>query len=73
MTEKATRTVDETEAPDPKTELDTSEGWCCDGRTYKEHVHADGNCCQPKDTKLEELPEEGQQKARERQQKDGAS
>ena len=21
-----------------KAELDTSEGWCCDGRTHKEHV-----------------------------------
>lgn len=54
-----------------KAELDTSEGWCCDGRTYKEHAHADGQCCQPKGTQLEELPEEGQKKARERQEKEG--
>jgi hypothetical protein len=47
-------------------ELDTSEGWCCDGRTYKEHAHADGHCCQPKDTSLEDLPEDAQAKARER-------
>jgi hypothetical protein len=73
MAEEATRTVDETEAPDPKAELDTSEGWCCDGRTYKEHAHADGKCCQPKGTQLEELPEDAQKKARERQQQEGAS
>ena len=67
----ATRTVDEDEAPDPKAELDTSEGWCCDGRTYKEHAHADGQCCQPKGTQIDELPEDGQKKAKERQAQDG--
>lgn len=45
---------------------DTSEGWCCDGRTYKEHAHAAGDCCQPKGKQIEDLPEEGQRKARER-------
>jgi hypothetical protein len=47
-------------------ELDTSQGWCCDGRTYKEHASEDGHCCQPPDTQLEDLPPEGQEKARER-------
>lgn len=46
--------------------LDLSEGWCCDGRTNKEHSHADGECCQPKGTQLEDLPEEGRKKAEER-------
>lgn len=50
----------------PRDELDDSEGWCCDGRTYKEHAHADGQCCQSKGTSIEELPEEGQKAARER-------
>ena len=53
-------------------ELDTSEGWCCDGRTYKEHAHADGECCQPKGKSLEELPTNAQEKARERLAKEGA-
>jgi hypothetical protein len=26
---------------------DISKGWCCDGRTWTEHAHADGECCQP--------------------------
>jgi hypothetical protein len=69
---EAPRTVDETEAPDPKAELDDSEGWCCDGRTYKEHAHADGKCCQPKGTEIEQLPDEAQQKARERRKKEGS-
>lgn len=56
-----------------RSQLDTSEGWCCDGRTYKEHAHADGQCCQPKGMQIEDLPEDGQNKARERQQKEGAS
>jgi hypothetical protein len=47
-------------------ELDTSQGWCCDGRTYKEHADADGECCQPQGKQIEDLPPEGQQKARER-------
>jgi hypothetical protein len=48
-------------------DLDTSEGWCCDGRTYKEHADADGQCCQPKGTSIEQLPPEGREKAKERQ------
>jgi hypothetical protein len=47
-------------------ELDTSQGWCCDGRTYKEHADADGECCQPQGQQIEDLPPDGQQKARER-------
>lgn len=54
-------------------ELDTSEGWCCDGRTYKEHAHEDGDCCQSKNTKLEDLSPEAQQKARERLEKEKAA
>lgn len=46
--------------------LDTSQGWCCDGRTHKEHAAEDGHCCQPEGTSLEDLPPEGQEKARER-------
>jgi hypothetical protein len=45
---------------------DATEGWCCDGRTYAEHAHADGKCCQPKGTTLEELPAEGKKAAGER-------
>lgn len=47
-------------------ELDTSQGWCCDGRTWVEHAHEGGECCQPKGNKLEELPAEGQRAAQER-------
>jgi hypothetical protein len=47
-------------------EVDTSQGWCCDGRTYKEHASEDGHCCQPQGQQIEDLPEDGQQKARER-------
>lgn len=54
-------------------EFDTSEGWCCDGRTYKEHAHADGQCCQPKGKQVDDLPAEGQKAARERLQKEGQS
>lgn len=46
--------------------LDTSKGWCCDGRTYLEHAHADGKCCQPEGTQLNELPDEGKQAAKKR-------
>jgi hypothetical protein len=56
-----------------KGELDTSEGWCCDGRTYKEHAHADGQCCQPKDTSLDELPNEGKKAGEERIKREGAA
>jgi hypothetical protein len=47
-------------------ELDTTQGWCCDGRTHKEHADADGHCCQQEGMQIEDLPEDGQQKARER-------
>ena len=46
--------------------IDTSQGWCCDGRTWAEHTHQDGRCCQSEGKKLDELPAEGQRKARER-------
>jgi hypothetical protein len=46
--------------------LDTSKGWCRDGRTWTEHAGEDGSCCQSEGTKIEDLPEDGQQKARER-------
>jgi hypothetical protein len=45
---------------------DTTDGWCCDGRTYHEHASEDGHCCQPKGQQLEDLPDEAQHKARER-------
>ena len=45
---------------------DTRQGWCCDGRTWKEHADAEGHCCQPEGRRLEELPEDGQQQAKER-------
>jgi hypothetical protein len=45
---------------------DTRQGWCCDGRTWKEHADAEGHCCQPEGRQLEQLPEDGQQKAKER-------
>lgn len=47
-------------------ELDLSQGWCCDGRTWKEHADTAGECCQPEGQQIEDLPEDGQQKARER-------
>jgi hypothetical protein len=47
-------------------ELDTSAGWCCDGRTWHEHASVDGECCQQQGTQIEDLPPDGQQKARER-------
>ena len=47
-------------------QLDTSKGWCCDGRTWTEHAHADGECCQPENTQIDDLPAEGQRAARER-------
>lgn len=45
---------------------DTSQGWCCDGRTWKEHAAQDGHCCQPEGKQISELPADGQQKAQER-------
>jgi hypothetical protein len=47
-------------------QLDTSKGWCCDGRTWTEHASQDGKCCQPEGQKIEALPADGQRKARER-------
>jgi hypothetical protein len=52
--------------------LDTSKGWCCDGRTWTEHAHEDGHCCQAENTALEDLPEDAQEKARERMQSSSA-
>jgi hypothetical protein len=46
--------------------LDTSQGWCCDGRTWKEHAQQDGECCQPQGKDMSDLPPEGQAKAKER-------
>ncbi len=46
--------------------LDTSRGWCCDGRTWTEHAYNDGECCQPQGRDIEELPPEGEWLARER-------
>jgi hypothetical protein len=43
---------------------DISKGWCCDGRTWTEHARADGECCQPEGRQIEDLPPEGQRKAR---------
>jgi hypothetical protein len=43
--------------------LDTSKGWCCDGRTWTEHDVKDGHCCQAEGTPIQALPREGQQKA----------
>lgn len=53
---------------DPRTdaELDLSKGWCCDGRTWIEHANVDGDCCQKEGTQIEDLPQAGQEKARER-------
>jgi hypothetical protein len=47
-------------------ELDTSQGWCCDGRTWKEHADEAGHCCQSEGTQIEGLPADGREKARER-------
>ncbi|MGH2740519.1 MAG: hypothetical protein ACRDH6_08585 [Actinomycetota bacterium] len=47
---------------------DTIKGWCCEGITYAEHAAQSGNgdCCQPEGMQLEDLPPEGQEKARRR-------
>jgi len=45
---------------------DTSHGWCCDGRTWTEHAHEDGHCCQPENTQMADLPAGAQKQARER-------
>jgi hypothetical protein len=47
-------------------ELDLSKGWCCDGRTWTEHAAEGGDCCQAENTQIEDLPPDGQEKARER-------
>jgi hypothetical protein len=47
-------------------EIDTSKGWCCGGRTWVEHVHADGECCQPEGKQIADLPPEGGPKGRSR-------
>ncbi|MDP8970019.1 MAG: hypothetical protein M3N52_05905 [Actinomycetota bacterium] len=47
-------------------ELDTTQDWCCDGRTWHEHAAEDGECCQPQGKGIDELPAEGQRLARER-------
>jgi hypothetical protein len=47
-------------------ELDTSKGWCCDGRTWAEHAAKDGDCCQQQGKQIDDLPADGQQKAKER-------
>ncbi|MDP9419218.1 MAG: hypothetical protein M3P53_03560 [Actinomycetota bacterium] len=47
-------------------EVNAKEGWCCDGRTWQEHTHADGHCCQPQHTHIGQLPLEGQELARRR-------
>lgn len=49
-----------------KDAIDTTKGWCCDGRTWAEHASEDGRCCQPEGKMLDDLPAEGQRKARER-------
>jgi hypothetical protein len=52
-------------------DLDTSKGWCCDGRTWTEHAAEGGGCCQSEGTQMDALPPEGQQAARDRLQQAG--
>ena len=52
-------------------QLDTSKGWCCDGRTWAEHAAEGGQCCQPQGKQVKDLPADGQRKARERMAKAG--
>ena len=47
-------------------ELDTSKGWCCDGRTWTEHADQDGDCCQPEGTQLSDLDADAKKKAEQR-------
>jgi hypothetical protein len=54
-------------------ELDTSKGWCCNGKTHTEHEHEEGKCCQPEGKQLQDLPEGGRKKAEERLAKEKAS
>lgn len=48
--------------------LDTSKGWCCDGRTWVEHAGTDGQgeCCQSQGKQINDLPADGRQKAQQR-------
>ena len=52
----------------PEEALDLTKGWCCNGKTWTEHAHESegGTCCQPQGKQIEDLPDDGQQKARER-------
>jgi hypothetical protein len=54
-------------------ELDTSKGWCCEGMTWAEHASEGGECCQPEGKQIDDLPPEGQRKARERLAQSGGS
>jgi len=47
-------------------QVDSTRGWCCDGRTWLEHAHDGGECCQPQGTQLSDLPAEGEAAARAR-------
>jgi hypothetical protein len=53
--------------------LDTSKGWCCDGRTWTEHAAEGGKCCQPQGQQISDLPADGQRKARERMARAGGA
>ena len=48
--------------------LDTSKGWCCDGRTWTEHARpaGTGECCQPQGKQINDLPAEAKRMAQER-------
>jgi hypothetical protein len=35
---------------------DTRQGWCCDGRTWKEHADADGTAASPRVDSLKTCP-----------------
>jgi hypothetical protein len=48
------------------TQIDTSKGWCCDGRTWSEHAAEGGHCCQPEGKQIGDLPPEGKKKAQQR-------
>ena len=52
--------------------LDTSRGWCCDGRTWIEHTEQGGKCCQAEGQQIKDLPADGQRKARERMARAGS-
>ena len=51
---------------DTSPQIDVSQGWCCDGRTYSEHAAEGGGCCQPEGAQVSDLPPEGQRAAEER-------